>query len=86
MQEEGLDVYANQVGFSFSPFDVVLDFGLQPTDPKGSRKPVVRVRMSPQHALVMTKLLVKNLNEYQARIGRILLPGELYKELGISED
>lgn len=86
MQEEGLDVYANQVGFSFSPYDVVLDFGLSPGDPKGIRKPVVRVRMSPQHALVMAKLLVKNLAMYQAQIGPILLPEGLYKELGISKD
>ena len=86
MQEEGLDVYANQVGFSFSVYDVVLDFGLQPTEPKGPRKSVVRVRMSPQHALVMTKLLVKNLNMYQAQMGPILLPEGLYKELGISKD
>jgi hypothetical protein len=86
MQEEGFDVYANQVGFTFSVYDVVLDFGLQPTDPKGTRKSVVRVRMSPQHALVMIKLLVKNLNIYQEKMGPILLPEGLYKELGISKD
>jgi hypothetical protein len=86
MQEEGLDVYANQVGFSFSPYDVVLDFGLQPTDPKLPKKHVVRVRMSPQHALVMTKLLVKNLKMYEAQVGPIILPEGLYKELGISKD
>ena len=86
MQEEGLDVYSDQVGLSFNAYDIVLDFGLLPTDPKGSRKPVVRVRMSPQHALVMTKLLVKNLHEYQARIGSISLPDSLYKELNIPKD
>ena len=69
MQEEGLDVYANQVGFSFSPYDVVLDFGLLPTDPKVTRKSVVRVRMSPQHALVMAKLLVKKCSTRKAPMG-----------------
>ena len=86
MQEEGLDVYANQVVFSFSAYDVVLDFGLMSTDPEGERKAVVRVRMSPQHALVMSKILAKNLNEYEQRIGPISLPDEIYKGLGIRKD
>ncbi len=84
MQEEGLDLYVNQVGVFFSAYDVVLDFGM--TDPKGERKPIVRVRMSPQHALVMTKLLAKNLDLYQKNIGKLELPDKLYQEINISKD
>jgi len=42
--------------------------------------------MSPQHAKIMSLLLRKNVQEYERRIGTIILPDGLYQELGISDE
>lgn len=87
MQQEELDLYANQVSITSGTYDILFNFGLQyGPDPKVDRKSVVRVRMSPQHALVMSKVLAKNLTEYQKKAGKINLPPDLCKELGIPMD
>jgi hypothetical protein len=39
--------------------------------------------MSPQHAKIMAALLKKNVEEYERRIGAIILPDSLYKDLGV---
>jgi len=42
--------------------------------------------MSPQHAKIMSLLLRKNVQEYEKRIGTVILPDGLYQELGITDD
>lgn len=87
MQQEGIDVYSNLVSIASGPYDILLDFGLQyGPDPKVDKKSVVRIRMSPQHAVALSKVLTKVLAEYQSRAGTINLPPSLYTELGISGD
>lgn len=89
MSEEQAELYVNQVSLTIGPYDVVLDFGLQSRaatpDEKPSTTSLVRVRMSHSHAKVMTKLLAKNLNEYEDKHGKIMVPKEIYDELGIRE-
>ena len=39
-----------------------------------------------EHAKIMAKLLVKNMRLYEEQLGKIPLPADLYRELGIEED
>jgi len=79
------DIYVNNVGFSISVYDVQFNFGVQ-SGPEEAPERVAIIRMSPQHALAMAKLLLKNLRVYEEKVGKINLPKELLKELGIEED
>ena len=76
------DLYTNSVQFFVTPYEVTLVFGLA-SEPNKPAQELVRVRMSPQHALVMSKLLDKNLLGYRESIGKINLPPRLYQDLGI---
>ena len=78
------DVYTDSVGIAFGVYGFSFRFGViedDPTDPK----PVAKVRMSPQHTLVLCQLLKKNMRLYEEKIGKINLPKELYEEMGIEE-
>jgi hypothetical protein len=79
------EYYTDSVNFMTNIYGFMLEFGImqqqeQPPHPK------VRIRMSPQHAKIMSLLLRKNVQEYERRIGTIILPEGLYKELGVSDD
>ena len=84
MSEAGkpLDVYTNSVQFFVTPYEVTMAFGLV-SEPNKPAEELVRIRMSPQHALVMSKLLQKNLLGYRETVGKINLPPRLYQDLGI---
>jgi hypothetical protein len=79
------EYYTDSVNFMTNIYGFALDFGVmmvQDQPPKSQ----VRVRMSPQHAKIMSLLLRKNVQEYEKRIGTIILPEGLYKDLGIQDD
>ncbi|NLH99272.1 MAG: DUF3467 domain-containing protein [Chthonomonadales bacterium] len=79
------EYYTDSVNFMTNIYGFALDFGVmmvQDQPPKSQ----VRVRMSPQHAKIMSLLLRKNVQEYEKRIGTIILPDGLYKDLGIQDD
>ena len=79
------EYYTDSVNFSTNLYGFMLEFGVmqaQDAPPRG----VVKVRMSPQHAKIMSLLLRKNVQEYERRIGTIILPDGLYQELGISDE
>jgi hypothetical protein len=83
--EEVPEYYTDSVNFMTNIYGFALDFGVmvvQDQPPKSQ----VRVRMSPQHAKIMSLLLRKNVQEYEKRIGTIILPEGLYKDLGIQDD
>jgi hypothetical protein len=80
--ERAPDLYTNTVQFMVTPYEVTMVFGLS-SEPNKPPKEIVRLRMSPQHALVMSKLLQKNLLGYRETIGKINLPPRLFQDLGI---
>jgi len=69
----------------FSQYELFLQFGLK-TNPNEEPNPVVNVRMSPEHAKVMTAFLRKHLKLYEKDIGEIKLLPELVKDLGIEKE
>lgn len=91
MESEIPDIYSDSVRFGVGPYGIILEFRRTvPPEPGGDaerkEEPLVRVRMSPQHALIMAKLMLKNVREYEEKIGKISLPAGLYQELGVPED
>ncbi len=91
MEGEILDIFSDSVRFGFGPYGLLLEFRRtvppEPDQDAGAREePLVRIRMSPQHALITAKLLTKKVREYEERIGKINLPPGLYQELGLPED
>ena len=90
-QEEGPDFYVDSVRIAFGPYGFVLELGVQGlADMPGSERPPTKrlalVRMSPQHALILSKLLANNVATYQQKIGKITLPDGLYRDLGLEPE
>ena len=73
------DLYTNSAQFEFSAFDVTITFGMK----KHQDRPVEDVaiiRMSPQHALAMGKMLMEQLKEYEQQMGKINIPDDVYQK------
>lgn len=77
------EAYVNCVQFGVGVYDFALAFGLQ--RPASPADYVIRLHMSPQHALVMTSMLVNNIRAYEQQVGPITLPVALQEELKIRE-
>jgi len=89
--EEVPEYYTDSVRIAVNLYSFVLELGVQGIpDTQMSEKPLAkrlaRVRMSPQHALVLSKLLQKHLRDYQANIGPIPIPDSIYRDLNIPKE
>jgi hypothetical protein len=80
-----LDVYSDALKVGSNIFGFIFGFGLA-TDSPGESKPVVTVRMSPQHTLVLYQVLKNQLRQYQATVGPIALPDEMYTGMEIERE
>jgi|YelNatPaOPRAMG01_1025707.scaffolds.fasta_scaffold401586_1 hypothetical protein len=79
------EYYTDSVNFTTNIYGFLLEFGVMQGQDEPPRS-VVRIRMSPQHAKIMSLLMRKNVQEYERRIGTIILPEGLYQELGIVDE
>ncbi len=91
------EFYANSVSLAMSAFDATLTFGVQDLSKIDQTKPVVpgvvlptktiaMVRMSPQLALILSKVLSRSVEQYEAQNGKIPVQSELLKQLGILDN
>jgi|SRR3990172_11212339 len=85
------DFYSDSVQFEINVYGVTLEFGQVQKLPRSFQgkvppRPVVKVHMSPQHAKVMAKLFVKNMQAYEEQVGKIPIPQALLDELGIGDE
>ncbi len=73
--------YANAVYVDYNPIEFFLKFGV--SEP-GSDTIVdfAKIHLSPQYALLLNKVLTKNIEEYEKRVGKINLPKSLLEEIG----
>jgi hypothetical protein len=78
------DLYSDSVRVASTPYSFIFQFGLV-TESPGEQKPVATVRMSPQHAWVLARILQRHIGEYEQNVAPIRLPAELLKDLGIDE-
>lgn len=76
------EYYADSVRTGISPFTVSLTFGVQ-SDADQSVANQCVVRMSPQHAYVLAKVLTQNIESYEEQIGKIELPDQLLVDIGL---
>lgn len=82
----GFDVYANGVQISSTPWDFTIEFYLKRSaDLKEPAEMLGRLRISPAHALILARLLQKQVDAYQQQIGPISLPPKLYNDLGLEQ-
>jgi hypothetical protein len=79
------EYYTDSVNFMTNIYGFTLEFGATQAQDQPPR-PLARVKMSPQHAKIMSLLLRKNVQEYEKRIGTVILPEGLYQELGIQDE
>lgn len=79
-----LDEYANTVRVSPTAYHVTLIFGRR-TEPAEAEEIAAIIRMSPQLALVVSKVLEKVMRTYQESVGKIELPPRLFQDLGLEE-
>jgi hypothetical protein len=73
------DIFVNAVQFEVGVYDVAMTFGVQ--GPKRPPEYSVRLRMSPQHALVMCAMLMSNIRAYESQVGAIALPADMIRDL-----
>ena len=64
------EVYSNEVMINTSPFEFEITLGLSSSNYQGV-KPVANLRMSPQFAKEIAKVLVEKINVYQDSYGKI---------------
>jgi len=76
------EVYVNGVKLESSYYDLVLIFSLSQG---GIDTPVLRVRMAPQHEIVMLAFLLKHWELYTKVTGGLPFPPLLAQELGITD-
>jgi hypothetical protein len=78
------EYYTNAVSFDAGFFDLVISFGVTRGDEQA--RPVVRVRMTPQHELLMTAFLLNHMARYEAATGAsIHLPSQVVDGYGVTE-
>ena len=65
------EIYTNSVKTSISIYEIMLQLGLES---EGKIKPICNVRMSPQHAKMLSEVLTRSVTEYEKKIGTIPLP------------
>ncbi len=88
------EFYINGMKVAVSPFDLTLELGVQdvPTVPdvpattevQSTMRPTVRIRMSPQYAIILGKIIDKVMQDYQMKNGFVQLPNEVLTKLGIT--
>ena len=68
------EFYVDSARISGNVFTIVLEMGVQmnadpaAVDPPATRRAVI-VRMSPQHAVALSRLLARNLEKYEKALG-----------------
>lgn len=73
------EMYADAARLSLGPFGIGIEFGVIPFpdqagNPATQVKPVIRLRVSPQMAYALQRLLEQNLATYRSLVGDFALP------------
>ncbi len=86
MSDQVPDLYADAVQIGLGPFGIVLMLGMQAGQPGAPQVRVANVRMSLEHAKVLSILLKRQLKQFEEQMGEdIPLHPQLYTQLGISK-
>lgn len=85
------DIYVDAFQVTVQPFGVNMTFSLRDPHPTSGRivpgVELVRIRMSPEHAKIMTMMLRNQIRKYERDGGiTIAVPSQVYTQLGIAEE
>ena len=89
------EFYADAIRIGMTVYGFMFELGSaempepSQTHPEGTpiaSKRLALVKMSPQHAAVFSKLLQRHLTMYQEKFGRINVPPEVYRGLGLEPE
>src|ERR1700693_2660121 len=84
------EYYVDSVRVGMSPFGMVMDLGVVNLEPGPKGEPTIKrlaiLRMSPQHALVLSKVIAKQLATFQEQAGRINVPRVVYDAVGLEPE
>ena len=75
--------YASGFSMATSPWDFTLQFSLREGSTPKDIRPVANVILSPQHAYVVARLLMRAVDAYEQSVGKIELPPRLLNDLGL---
>ena len=79
------EFYVNSVKIITHVFDIQMNLAVR-RGTNNQPKEIALIRMSPQHALVMCKLLEKQLQTYENQFGKIPIPQKLLDSIGLEKD
>lgn len=79
------EFYADGIEVNLTmPWTVGLTFSVKGFDTERTARPLVTIRMSPEHAKVVAMILKRQLKNYESQSGTTInLPSELYGKLGL---
>ena len=85
------DIYTDAFQVTTTPSGVNMTFSIREAHPSPAKQvpltELARVRMSPEHAKVVTMMLTKHLKRYERDSGiKIALPANIFTQLGIAEE
>lgn len=85
------EFYIDQFTVSLGPFGGTMTFGLSPAHPSPAQQQapqeIVRLRMSLEHAKVMTMLLKRQIKAFEEQTGvAINIPRQVYNGMGLSQE
>jgi hypothetical protein len=84
------EFYVDQFKMTLTPYGATMTFGLAPAHPNPSQmeppRDIVCLRMSLEHAKVMTMILKRNLKGYEDQMGAVNIPRDLLRPLGLSQE
>jgi hypothetical protein len=85
------EYYIDSVRMALGLYTITLELGTaQVQDTPSSQPPPIKrvamVRMSPQHALIFSRLLQKNVDIYQTQFGKINIPPDVFKSMNLDPE
>lgn len=92
MPDPGIpEFYVDKSTVTISPFGAALSFGLNPPHPspgqQQSAPDTVRLRMSLEHAKLVSMLLRRQLKLFEEQMGaKINMPSQVYNSVGLSQE
>ena len=72
-------LYSDVAFINLTPFGVTIEFGKHIPQAK-SMEIIARVSMSPQHAKILSHVLVENVQKYEKQFGEIKVTDKMKKE------
>jgi len=82
-QDEPSEIYVNTVQIAVGMYDFLLEFGVNYPDGKAVK--LARIRMTPQHAWVMSHVLQGTVKAYIEQIGSFELPEKFLEEKNLTD-